>query len=232
MPAAAVLFDFGGTLDSNGTSWLERFYPIYLRYGLQATRESFAKVFYLSDDTLARRHRLDAAALEETLRHQTRDVLTFIAPERLDLSERIVSDFLAESRTHFGRCRPVLDRLHRELPLGIVSNFYGNLAAVLRGEDLEHYFRVVVDSTAVGCIKPEPAIFRRALEALGTPPENTWMVGDSLERDMRGAERVGMPHAWLRGGARAAGCCPSGRVLASLDSLPDLLAAASETPAA
>lgn len=231
MPAAAVLFDFGGTLDSNGTPWLERFYPIYLRHGLQATRESFTKAFYLSDDNLADRHRLDGASLEETVRHQTRDALAFLAPDRLDLSDRITADFLAGSRAYFGRCRPVLERLHREMPLGVVSNFYGNLAAVLRGEGLARYFRVMVDSAVVGCSKPDPAIFRRALEALGTPPRATWMVGDSLERDMRGAERTGMPHAWLRGDASIAGCCSSGHTLTSLESLPDLVAA-SETLAA
>ena len=40
--------------------------------------------------------------------------------------------------------------------------------------------------------KPEPPLFRIALERLGLPPEVTAMVGDSVPSDIRGARAVGM----------------------------------------
>ncbi len=41
--------------------------------------------------------------------------------------------------------------------------------------------------------KPEPPLFRIALERLGLAPAETAMVGDSLASDIEGARRVGMP---------------------------------------
>jgi len=40
--------------------------------------------------------------------------------------------------------------------------------------------------------KPQPEIFRQALSRLGTPPEQTFMLGDRLETDIAGAQRVGL----------------------------------------
>ena len=40
--------------------------------------------------------------------------------------------------------------------------------------------------------KPEPPLFRIALERLGLPPEATAMIGDSVPSDIRGARAVGM----------------------------------------
>lgn len=51
--------------------------------------------------------------------------------------------------------------------------------------------------TATGCEpvcvgKPEPYPFQMALERLGTPPQETLMVGDQLPTDVVGASRMGM----------------------------------------
>jgi putative hydrolase of the HAD superfamily len=49
-----------------------------------------------------------------------------------------------------------------------------------------------VFSSEVGTRKPHPAIFRRALGALGVQPENALFVGDRLYEDIRGAGELGM----------------------------------------
>jgi len=41
--------------------------------------------------------------------------------------------------------------------------------------------------------KPEPPLFRMALERLGLAAGTTAMVGDSIPSDIRGARAVGMP---------------------------------------
>ena len=45
--------------------------------------------------------------------------------------------------------------------------------------------------------KPMPHIFRVALTRLDVPPEETAMVGDSLNSDIRGAQAVGLRTIWL-----------------------------------
>ncbi len=55
-----------------------------------------------------------------------------------------------------------------------------------------------VAPTIVG--KPEPFLFQLALERLGTPPETTLVVGDRLETDILGGQRVGCPTALVLSG--------------------------------
>jgi putative hydrolase of the HAD superfamily len=51
---------------------------------------------------------------------------------------------------------------------------------------------VVIDSAVVGVAKPDPAIFRIALEATGVPPERTLHIGDTVGADVDGALAAGV----------------------------------------
>jgi len=56
---------------------------------------------------------------------------------------------------------------------------------------------LLVTSQQAGCYKPDPGIYRLALEKLDLPPEQVLMVGDSLHYDIAPAARLGMHTAWL-----------------------------------
>ena len=55
-----------------------------------------------------------------------------------------------------------------------------------------------VEATVLG--KPSAAYFAAALDALDAEPELTWMVGDDVEADVRGAQAFGMRTALVRTG--------------------------------
>ena len=61
------------------------------------------------------------------------------------------------------------------------------------------YFSAVADSARVGVTKPDPRLFRHALESLDwkVNEEPVWMVGDNFEADIRPAASLGMQTAWL-----------------------------------
>lgn len=81
----------------------------------------------------------------------------------------------------------------------------------------------VVTAGEAGYPKPEPAIFRLALERAGVPPSRAIMIGDSYERDVLGAREAGIPRAVLvdRHRARTVDDVP---VITTLDALPAALA--------
>ena len=81
------------------------------------------------------------------------------------------------------------------LKLGLVSNAFD--PGWLLHRDLEQMgiaqrLDFSVFSSEVGTRKPHPAIFQRALGALGVQPENAIFVGDRLYEDIRGAGELGM----------------------------------------
>ena len=55
----------------------------------------------------------------------------------------------------------------------------------------------MLTSVAIGFEKPHPEAFARALLDLGHP-DQVWMVGDSLEADIAGAARCGIPGVLVR----------------------------------
>jgi putative hydrolase of the HAD superfamily len=82
----------------------------------------------------------------------------------------------------------------RGLKLGIVSNAVDPpelLHADLERLGVAERIDVAVFSSEVGYRKPDAAIFRRALDALGVAPEATLFVGDTLT-DLAGAAALGM----------------------------------------
>ena len=80
-----------------------------------------------------------------------------------------------------------------------VSNFYGNVSAVLEDFDLLKYFNRIIESAVVGVRKPDPAIFALGVEALGLPAQNVLVIGDSYKKDILPALSLGCHVAWLKG---------------------------------
>jgi len=91
----------------------------------------------------------------------------------------------------------------------------------LQAAGLIDYFDVVVDSALVGVEKPDPAIFRPALEALGVTAAEAVYVGDLYEVDVVGARAAGLEAVLLApdGDRQSAPC----RAVPSLSALVDLL---------
>ncbi len=86
------------------------------------------------------------------------------------------------------------------MPVAVVSNNNGTAEEQLRhfgicqvGPGPLPRVTIVVDSQLVGVAKPDPAIFRPALTALGTVPARTLYVGDTVHADVHGATAAGMP---------------------------------------
>ena len=192
----SILFDFGGTLDSDGMNWKERFYPIYRCAGVDWTFREFERCFFASDDALTAQT-LKTESFMEMLELQVTKVLESGRIHNKKLAGRIASFFAEESLCTLNRNKRLLRELKSRYSLAIVSNFYGNLPAICKELGLSPYFDVIIDSAQVGFLKPDPRIFNCALGALGAKPDQAVFVGDSVSRDMRGAKALGMPHVWL-----------------------------------
>jgi HAD superfamily hydrolase (TIGR01509 family) len=88
--------------------------------------------------------------------------------------------------------RPALARLRAHgLALAVVSNWDVGLHEHLDALGLAPFFATVVTSAEVGVEKPDPAVFRLALERLGVAPSRALHVGDD-GADEEGAKAVGM----------------------------------------
>lgn len=196
----AVLFDFGGTIDTDGIHWSEKFWEYYQRFKLPVTKDQFERAFVASENELAEVPVLRQASFYETLRKQ---FLLQFKKLGLDARDGMMKSMLdacyADIDATVRKAKPVIEKLSMRYRLGVVSNFYGNLETVCQEFELYRYFNTVIDSVVVGLRKPDPAIWLLALKNVNVKAEDAWAVGDSYERDIAPTKKLGCNTIWLKG---------------------------------
>jgi putative hydrolase of the HAD superfamily len=109
-----------------------------------------------------------------------------------DLSVSYI-DHLTTINHLFDGATEVLDYLGNSYQLHIITNGFSEAQErKLKNAHIDGYFKTVTNSEMVGVKKPNPKIFNFALDAAKAQPEESVMIGDSLEADIEGAENVGM----------------------------------------
>jgi putative hydrolase of the HAD superfamily len=80
----------------------------------------------------------------------------------------------------------------RGLKTGLITVCSEDVVKLWEETDFHGLFDAEVFSAAVGLRKPDPRIYRIALEQLGVEAEDAMFVGDGANDELAGAERVGM----------------------------------------
>lgn len=91
-----------------------------------------------------------------------------------------------------GALETVRELRQRGYRVGVVSNAEGRVEQDLLAAGFDGLLETVVDSHVVGVEKPDPGIFRIALERLEADPSTTVYVGDVPAVDVEGARSAGV----------------------------------------
>ncbi|WP_462411581.1 HAD family hydrolase [Neobacillus sp. Marseille-QA0830] len=117
--------------------------------------------------------------------------------------EELLQDYIREFKNHcipFPHLLEMLKDLKRlNILLGIITNGYGqfqmdNIIAL----GIESHLDIILVSEWEEIKKPDPQIFKRALEKLKVLPEQAIFVGDHPENDVKAAQKVGMKGIWKK----------------------------------
>lgn len=202
-----IIFDYGGTIDSRGDHWSEVIWAAYLKAGVEVEKSVFRDAYVFAERELARvRHILpyhnfyDLLLIKMRIElHQLVEVGCFVSECVEEKAKEIAGYCYEAAKSSIEEARPTLEWLHKSYPMVLVSNFYGNVEAVLDDFDLSKYFMKIVESAVVGVRKPDPRIFELGVEALGMSSENVLVIGDSYQKDIVPAETIGCQVLWIRG---------------------------------
>lgn len=179
MTIRAVFFDLGGVI---------------LRTEYQAPRQQLAERLGLEYDDLDRivfdsESGIQAATGTITSRQHWEAVLKRLKRplEELELirDEFFAGDIIDRDILNFLRS---LRGTHKT---GLISNNWSDLRDYLVREKIIDAFDHIIISAEVGVAKPEPAIFRIALQQAGVKPEEAVFV-DDFYANIEGCEKVGM----------------------------------------
>ena len=123
-----------------------------------------------------------------------------VAREGLDAAiARAYADRRRAVMQLFPDARATLEHLRgRGLPLALVTN--GDTRQQrdkIERFDLAVLFDVIVIEGEFGAGKPDEAVYRHVLDRLRVAPHDAVMVGDHLEFDVDGPQRVGLRGVWI-----------------------------------
>ena len=194
-----IIFDYGGTLDTNGVHWFHIFRQVYAKYLPQITGEQLREAYVYAERYLATHRVIEPT--DDFLAMLQKKVAIQQAPlsSGEGWGEAIATACDAHVRKNMEETRKVLDTLAARYPMVLVSNFYGNIHSVLRAYGIDGYFKTVVESAVVGIRKPDPQIFALGIEALGLQPHEVLVAGDSYSKDIVPAHSLGCHTVWLKG---------------------------------
>lgn len=100
---------------------------------------------------------------------------------------------LADFNHLFDYTFELLEYLKPKYKLHIITNGFQEIQnKKMINAKIHHYFNTIVTSESVGVKKPNPKVFNYALETAKATKENSIMIGDSLEADIKGALDVGI----------------------------------------
>jgi len=203
-----IIFDYGGTLDSNGKHWSEVLWEAYENNQIPVEKSAFRDAYVYAERYLALHPVITPEhnflnVLEEKIRLQLE---WLVENNHLSNSEKndeyifsISTQCYTFARNTLSIAKPVLDELFKKYPMVLVSNFYGNINTLLSDFELTNYFKEVIESAVVGVRKPDPAIFRLGVESLAFSPEEVLVIGDSYKKDIVPASSIGCKTIWIKG---------------------------------
>lgn len=204
-----LIFDYGGTLDTNGLHWAEVLWRQYEAIGLPVSKAQFREAYVYGERTMGKQPLVRPTDdFRQVLVIKSRLQLQFLTDKGVldadvwpieNYTGRIADGGYRVAREVTQSARKVLQRLKKKYKLVLVSNFYGNIRTILEDFDLLCYFEQVVESSVVGVRKPDPAIFALGVEALDLSPEQVAVVGDSYTKDILPAHSLGCRTVWLKG---------------------------------
>ena len=200
-----IIFDYGGTIDTNGIHWGEFIWEEYRKAGIDITREKYREAYVHGERFLAKNPVIEPTDTFHTLLRKklaihfdylrdTQLETEFKESKAVEIADACYKNVENTLKT---ACK-VIEELSIRYPIVLVTNFYGNMPTVLKEFNLSGYFKEIVESSVVGLRKPDPALFALGVEALGLKPQEIVVIGDSYRKDIYPASTLGCRTIWLK----------------------------------
>lgn len=200
-----IIFDYGGTIDTNGIHWGEFIWEQYKEAGVKVTHDAYRDAYVHGERFLAKNPIIEPTDTFHTLLRKKLaihfDYLKERFPEKefgAGTDEKIADGCYNKVKKTLGTTCAIVEKLSIKYPIVLVTNFYGNMNVVLKEFSLSEYFKNIVESSVVGLRKPDPALFAMGVEKIQLQPQEIVVIGDSYRKDIYPSSTLGCKTVWLK----------------------------------
>jgi len=197
----AIFFDAVGTLFCLTRTVGEHYAIVAEELGLKLDAAQLDRAFASAWDAMPARAPIDGPRPDDD-KGWWRELVDLVLNQvASSLSELDRDNFFEVAYEHFAEpgvwelypeVEDVLAKLQPRFQLAVISNFDGRLRFILEHLGISKFFRHVFISSELGADKPDPEIYRRALNVTRLKPDEVLHVGDDPERDWQGATAAGL----------------------------------------
>lgn len=201
-----ILFNFSGTIDTEGCEWFDLIWRKYRETGIPVSKSDYLHAHEYAETQIAEKGLIEPNFNSyQTLYTKLSLQIQYLTDKGLLSDNSCTHKYPQQLATlcynraimHVRQNEQTLERLGARYRLGIVAQSYGNMPAVLVDYGLSPYFTDVIESSEVNLNKPDQALFRLSVDALHLAPEETLCVSNSLNNDLLPAQGIGCPTVWL-----------------------------------
>ena len=207
MTIRAVLFDMGNTLVKyDYGSPEEVFHRVLVSMGITKSVNEIKRAFLNAEKEAKDINLLSLHGKIECEDYWQRWDSLILKHLKITGNEELVKAVQSKWFDHVGctlfpEVKEVLLKLkQKELKLGLVSLAYEEEIALILGiSNLDKKrFDIIVGVDTIKKAKPHPDVFNYALRKLKVRPEETLFIGDNIDADYKGAEKVGIKAILVR----------------------------------
>ena len=229
-----IIFDYGGTIDTDGIHWGELIGEEYDKAGIGIGRELYREAYVHGERSLAKSPIIEQTDTFHTLLKKKITLqFEYLSQQDSQLrltqeqADKIADACYARVNEALALTRGIVQKLAERYPMVLVTNFYGNMPVVLEEFGLTNYFNSIIESSVVGLRKPDPALFALGVKALGVEADEIVVIGDSYRKDIYPSSTLGCRTVWLKKvcwkeESIAEGHAPTATI-ESLAQLPDII---------
>ena len=197
----AILFDAAGTLFYLTKTVGDHYAYVGREVGLDLDAQQLERAFHAAWQQMPRRPAIDGPR-ENDDKSWWRELVGYVFDQVApSLSELDRDNFFEVAYEHFAEpgvwelypeVPDVLKQLRKRFQLAVISNFDGRLRSILQHLGISKYFAHAFISSELGADKPDPEIYRRALNLMDLNADEVLHVGDDPERDWKATIAAGL----------------------------------------
>ena len=200
-----ILFDYGGTIDTNGIDWFDLIWKNYQKMSVPINKANYLEAHRYAENEIKN---------QKLIKKGDNFYKVLLIKVCLQASYLIENGLISQNRTtemlpqqlaamcynhaimNIKENEKILETLFQKYKLAIISESYGNVLHTLIDFGVASYFTDIIESETNENVRYND-IIRQGVSALHLQPEEILVISNSLQTDLVPASQLGCKTAWL-----------------------------------